>query len=182
LPPFTKNGRIGDKLIWESLINYEYQKAETLYFATEDKDFADTNDPNKLNPYLMKEWQNNCSGKIEFFNGMGGLAKKFKIKLNDLLDQRINEFLDSKSFKETHELLAHLRNLSGDIDGAKASKLLEGISKNNQIYWICDNDNVKSFIQEIWDKLEDSEKSCFRKTWEDMDSGHGLLNILKETL
>ncbi|GAP12805.1 hypothetical protein LARV_00541 [Longilinea arvoryzae] len=149
--PPGKNGSLGDALNWEALLQ-SIPNGESLYFITDDKDYASPIDSNLFNAYLTREWQDKKQSEVVYYKSLSEFFKEYfpKITLASELEKDlvIRDLANSSSFAETHTIIGKLDKYS-DFTIAQINAIIDATNSNNQVYWIIDDPDVKEFLSKI---------------------------------
>lgn len=158
--PPGKAGSLGDAINWEALLEAVDIGSE-LYFISDDKDYCSPLDHNKLDPFLLDEWQTTNESQLFFYRRLSGFFRekfpdiKFASELEkDLL---IRELADSSSFEETHVVVGKLamQSMSSDFSPAQVNDIVSAAVTNNQVYWIIGDSDVNTFLRNVIRGRED---------------------------
>ena len=155
--PPGKNDSLGDVINWELLIQSN-PVGEDLHLVTDDQDYVSKIDKGKLAEYLDYEWKEKQNSSLYFYSKLSEfLRSEFPdIRLATELEKElaINDFINSPSFKSTHRAIKKLLNFT-EFSDTETSSVIEASVKNRQIYWLREDDDVKSFLINIIDGRED---------------------------
>ncbi len=161
--PPGKKGSLGDALNWEVLLE-KVPNGENLYFISDDKDFISPIDKDSFNTFLFEEWQEKKNSNIIFYKSLSQFFRDNfpNIKLASELEKEIliKRLLNSRSFAETHEIIAKL-NKYDEFSEDQIRAIAAAYVSNNQIYWIINDTDVMEFILKIIkgneDKIDSSD-------------------------
>ncbi len=161
--PPGKDNKYGDAINWECLLD-TVPLGENLYFISADKDYRSLVSQENMNPFLIKEWEEEKQSKVYFYSTLVGFLNKHvkEIQLESETEKQklIDELYNSGSFQTTHGIIALLTKYSGWTE-QQIEKLCSALEDNNQVLWIIDDSDVNDFYHSIlstikYDELEDS--------------------------
>jgi len=146
--PPGKGGSIGDAINWEVLLN-ENLNLQDIFIISEDKDFCSPMDENEFNPFLLEEWENKNYSNVYFYRSISKFFSEnypnIKLENEREKDQLIQELFTSSTFSKTHTIFAELSKFQ-EFTEAQKEQIIDAILSNNQIYWIINDEDIKSFI------------------------------------
>lgn len=149
--PPGKNNMLGDAINWELLLK-NVPKGEDLYIISKDKDYRSCLDEKELNFYLKQEWKTTKKSDIIFYNSLSSFINKHipEAKNIDIVRQEelVNELRNSKSYKESHEIIKKLEKFKY-WNNADVIELCEIAIKNNQINDIFQDDDIWGFYNNL---------------------------------
>jgi hypothetical protein len=148
--PPGKSGSIGDAINWETLL--KKMPDGNLYLITEDKDYMSQLNEDKLAEFLLEEWVEKKKSSVFFYRKLSGFFRdKFPtIKLASELEKElaVASLVWSGSFQATHAAIARIATFSEFTDG-QINQIVDAAVSNTQISWICNDTDVKSFLQSV---------------------------------
>jgi hypothetical protein len=164
---------LGDSVIWEAMLASSF--VGDLFFVSDDGDWASPLDPTSFNSYLQDEWATAKKGAVRFYQRLSGfLSESYPdIKLSTELekDLLIARLASSRSFAETHQVIAALRGFS-DFTNAQVNAMVAAYINNDQIRAIIDDRDVRDFLMDnVIDRIPDLDPQLVPK----------LLDLLDET-
>jgi hypothetical protein len=149
--PPGKNKSYGDALNWEALLKGVNNEID-LHFVSEDKDYYSDLNNLVFNHYLAKEWSAKKNSKIFSYKRMSDFFKaKFpniKLAADYEKDILIKDLSVSTSFKQTRILLWKLSDYE-EFSEKQLTEFVMACTKNSQIRWIRNDDDIKEIISEI---------------------------------
>jgi predicted nucleic acid-binding protein len=155
--PPGKDHSLGDAVIWEALLSDVPEKAD-LHFITDDKDYCSALDESAFSGYLFDEWRRKKNSNLVFYKRISAFFKEYfpEIKLAAELekDLLIEEFTNSKSFAQTHQVVAKLSKYA-DFTPAQLNAIMSAAITNSQIAHIIDDPDVHEFLTAV---LKNDEK------------------------
>ncbi len=148
--PPGKDGSYGDAINWETLLT-KVPKDE-LFLITDDKDYiSQVNDAN-LAEFLLGEWEEKKGTKIHFYRKLSDFfSDKFpNIRLASEMekDLAISELANSGNFYTTHSAITKLSKFT-DFTDAEINGIVDAAISNRQVYWISEDGDVKTFMQNL---------------------------------
>lgn len=145
--PPGKDNKYGDAVNWECLLQ-NVPDGEDLCFISADRDYVSTLDKNTFNFFLSKEWHDKKSGNIRYYDSLNAFlrehAKEFILFAEQEKERRIDQLIHSGSFATTHFAVNELKQYT-DWSNKQIEQLCEGAIRNNQVSWILEDDDVKTF-------------------------------------
>jgi hypothetical protein len=147
--PPGKDGSLGDAVIWEALLGAVPQRAD-LHFITDDKDYCSALNEDAFSGFLSNEWQQKKKSKLVFYKRISVFFKEYfpDIKLAAELekDLLIEDFANSSSFAQTHEVVAKLSKYA-DFTPAQLNAIVSAALSNSQITLIAGDADVHEFLE-----------------------------------
>jgi hypothetical protein len=155
--PPGKSGSLGDAINWEALLE-AVPSSQDLYFVTDDRDYCSPLDESRFDPFLIREWIRNKSSQLFFYNRLSAFFKErfpqIKLASEYEKDSLIIELASSRSFAQTHAIIARLQKYA-DFTIAQINEILSASVGNRQVYWIIEDKDVMEFITGIIRGKED---------------------------
>jgi len=154
LPPRKNdnNDSMGDAINWETLKN-NINGNEDLHIISGDGDFWDSiEDQNDIAKYfLAKEWKDEKNGTLYIYASIKAFFDNKFASYNFIVDetkaQYIQNLINSTSFENTHLAIYQLSKYNPlDFTLHEVSLILKAYKDNDQILWICQDDDVKDFF------------------------------------
>lgn len=164
--PPGKPNELGDRFIWETLLQAEFLKGQDVYIITNDRDYyspfeqkdevrcegvnALKNANMQANEYLREEWRRKKQGELYVLQSIMCLLELLGAPdVQDLLLSRrrrraVIKLIDSWSFKQTHSAIEELLEYSEYTEG-ELIDMMTAYLENDQIYQICSDTDVKDF-------------------------------------
>lgn len=180
--PPGKGNNLGDAVNWEALLYY-IPEGEEIYLITNDSDFKSPIEENRLNEFLLEEWNKIKKSKIHFYTNLTTFFNEHfpNITLKNEEDiqkeQLISELFNSQSFAQTHIIINKLNKFE-DFTIDQVNSILEAYLTNTQILWIINDHDVKSFILRIIkgkeNKLDQNNLEQLYKRLEDQEGEENL--------
>ncbi|HWA32313.1 MAG TPA: PIN domain-containing protein [Candidatus Paceibacterota bacterium] len=141
-PPYGKPSKLGDALIWQSIIQYlKSFKGDkpVLILVANDKN-AWGNDT--FDPWLSREFKNITGGKVLYSKRLSDIPeltseeqeKIRKEEETNLKENAISDFVNSRSFIGAGTNADKLLKLKGKFSVADYEKILRGSISNHEIY------------------------------------------------
>jgi predicted nucleic acid-binding protein len=150
-PPGKKGA--GDAVNWELLLEYVPAYEGQFYLVTGDSDFASPLEPNKVSPFLAKEWES-AEKKSELVL-YTSLSQFFSVHFPDIqlateLEKHsaIEQLINSDSFQITHNAIAILSNYD-TFSKDEVQSIAEAALENSQVAWISEDFDVYEFYAKI---------------------------------
>ncbi|SEL66130.1 PIN domain-containing protein [Nitrosovibrio tenuis] len=149
--PPGKNGSMGDAINWLALLD-AIPEGENLYIVSEDGDYYSTLDENRPHPFLKQEWKKKKKGDLLVYRTLSAFLKEhfdgvaFSYDKNK--DALIDSLFESKSFSETHHLIAKLEQF-GYFSLKEVQRILSAAITNNQFGRIIDDSDVYDFLRRV---------------------------------
>lgn len=179
--PPGKNNSYGDAINWECLLD-NINNGEDLYLISSDKDYSSLICNDNMNEFLVKEWRNKKESKVHFYSTLVGFLNEHvqEIQLKEEIKKQeyISELINSKSFMETHGLVALLKKYSSWTK-ADIAKICCALVYNAQVKWIIRDDDIFDFYNTILSNVKyDEVGECAKKAFEiikeiDVESSEG---------
>lgn len=155
--PPGKKGSLGDAIIWEALLQ-AVPVGEDLYFITGDEDYSSPLDKGSIDPFLVEEWKEpHKSNFINYKRISQFFADEFpdiELATESEKDLLIRELASSGTFERTHQVVSRLSKYS-DFTPAQVNEILVAAITNNQVYWIGQDHDVRSFLKRMIEGRED---------------------------
>ncbi|MBP2459566.1 MULTISPECIES: PIN domain-containing protein [unclassified Rhizobium] len=149
-PPGKKKETIGDEINWETLLSV-VKDGEDLYIVSGDVDYRDDDTAN-FNTYLAAEWAERKGSSVIFYTSMSAFLKDNFPQVHLASDVAVNSLIArlsaSGSYATTHALIAKLSKTDA-FSELQAAQLVEAAELNNQVTWIINDDDVRSFYQKL---------------------------------
>lgn len=149
--PPGKNNSYGDALNWEMLLS-GIPDLENLYLVSGDGDYESDLNENKIKEFLKEEWEAK-NGEIYFYHSLADFFDdKFpNIKLASELEKEliITDLVNSPNFTATHRTIAKLSPRIQDFSEAQVAAIVSAFLENNQITWICTDQDVRGFVKDL---------------------------------
>lgn len=169
--PPGKNDSMGDAVNWTCLLA-EAPSQEKMYLISDDKDYFSVLTDKKSCQFLVDEWAERKSSQIVFHRSLSDFFReKFPdIKLASELEKEIaiNNFMNSNCFNDTDKAIRDLEKYD-EFTPSEVNQILTASINNNQIYWIKEKSNVRSFlfgIAENYQKIIDIDLwNTFQETY-----------------
>jgi hypothetical protein len=156
--PPGKNNSLGDAINWELLIEYSYKSWDDLYFISSDKDYVSNLYEDKMNEFLLKEWNDKVETKLVFYSKISSFFKdKYPtIIFNENIERQIcvSNLVQSKNFRETHNAISSL-TWYDVFTKNEVIQLFEALRSNSQISKIIDDDDVLKFYGPLYEKYKE---------------------------
>ena len=177
-PPYSKDSKLGDPLIWECLISYLKERRTErprIIFVSNDKNAWGRT---SFDPWLDGEYKKTTNGQIIFSNRLSDIPdltteeqeRIRKEEEENLKKNAISDFVSSSSFVNAGgnaQKLLRVKNLLTDAD---YRRIIEGSVSNHEIYQsfftgiplktLLEGENgyvvkqVESAPKDIWDQFE----------------------------
>ena len=182
--PPGKDKSYGDAINWETLLE-KVPNEEDIYFISSDKDYKSVLDEEKLNQYLHDEWNRNKKSKIFFHTSLAEFIrmhlKSVELKTENAKEELIGLLVNTPDFNSTHIIISKLSQFSNWTEN-QVIKLLQAADRNNQVYWIINDPDIKSFYNGLLkdrkeQMLKHPELNCIldRLGYKiDFEDGHGV--------
>lgn len=149
--PPGKDNKYGDAINWECILDI-VPNGEDLYFISADKDYRSLVSDEKMNPFLLKEWEDKKDSKVYFYSTLVGFLKEHinEIQLNAEIDKQklIDKLYESSSFASTHGIISSLKQYSGWTE-QQAERICSALVDNNQVSWIIEDPDILDFYNTI---------------------------------
>lgn len=141
-PPYTKDKKIGDLLIWESLLSYlgekKNQKPQMIFVSNDKVAWG----RNQFDPWLESEYKNITQGNIFFSNRLSDIPdltteeqeKIRKEEEENLKKNAITDFVSSQSFVSAGSNAQRLLSCKNFLNEDDYRKILMGSVSNHEIY------------------------------------------------
>ena len=164
-PPGKPNA-IGDRLIWESLLLADFLNEQDIYLVTGDEDFysplwkkenincsgvaALRSFNMRANEFLRHEWKREKKGEFYVLSSilclleMLGAPDVKSLLHSKRMYKAVRKLRHSISFQETHTAIADLQTFE-DFSESELGDLVDAYLKNDQIYRILGDTDVRSF-------------------------------------
>lgn len=154
--PPGKSDSIGDQIHWETLLDGA-EAGQNLHIVSNDRDFASKLDPEAPNSKLAEEWTEKCGGALSVYKSLGDFAKAhfgdIKLPSDVKKASAISKLVNTTNFENTHKQISRLSELFSEITTEEALIILQAIIDNNQIGWIADDEDVRSFYTKLYMKF-----------------------------
>ena len=154
-PPRKSGDLLADALHWECLLRKK--GIYCLHLVSRDPDFNSELSPGTLKRFLVDEWQS-YQGRYNEVSLHSNISTFFKSQFPNIVltketqkDILIKSLAQSGSFAETHHLIEQL-SMHDHFTYGQVRRLFEALASNNQVYWIGEDDDVKSFYLGLEDK------------------------------
>lgn len=149
--PPGKDNKYGDAINWECLLA-TVPEGEDLYLISSDKDYKSGIFEDRINPFLMAEWQEKKKSNIYFYtNLVPFLSEHFKnIELKTEQDKQnlIDRLFASPNFETTHGIVAMMRKHVGWTDN-QIERICLAATTNSQVAWILYDEDILSFYCDL---------------------------------
>jgi hypothetical protein len=173
--PPGKSGSLGDAINWETLL--EKMPHGELYLITEDKDYMSQVNEEKLAEFLLEEWAEKKGSNVLFYRRLSDFfSDKFPtIKLASEWEKElaIARLMWTGSFRATHAAIARVASFS-DFTDDQINQIVDAAVSNTQISWICNDPDVRSFLESVVhgneDIIEPAKLKAFNSLYHE-DSG-----------
>lgn len=167
--PPGKNGSLGDAINWGILLD-KIPLNEKLFLVSDDKDFYSKVNVNKPKEFLVREWKEIVNSTVFFYRRLSPFFKEHfpDIKfLSDLeKDILVGRLIQSSNFTETHFVISQLKQYD-DFGAVQVNSILEAYLANGQIRLIAEDDDVKSFLENLIkthaEKIDEGLLEFFKK-------------------
>lgn len=152
--PPGKPGSLGDGIHWISLLETD---ARLLDLVTKDGDFSSKLKSKTVDPFLKDEWEKEkgAYASVTLYTSLGDYLRAhfpdIKLSEEETKNELIDQLATSISFASTHEIIEGLQSYSFFTAG-QVSRLFGILVQNNQVGWIGEDDDVKSFFVSLKDK------------------------------
>lgn len=173
--PPGKDNKYGDAINWECLLD-KVPKGEDLYFISADKDYCSELIDGEIKEFLKIEWREAKNSEIHFYKNLVSFfnANLSDIKLETETEKQhlIEELSESKSFQQTHAIIAQLALFTGWTED-QIETLCSIAERNSQVGRILKDLDICEFYMSILSgkKLENlqegSEKRIFINLYDD---------------
>lgn len=151
--PPGKKGSLGDAINWESLLTSVPKKVK-LSIIADDADLYSPLDTNKLDEFLIHEWESKKNSTPQFYRKLSDFFRKNHPDINlateSEKDDLIEKLSSSGSFATTHSIIAALSKYNS-YSAKQAEDLANALLLNNQIRWIASDDDVRNFYKKLHD-------------------------------
>jgi predicted nucleic acid-binding protein len=155
-PPGKNKNSCGDEVNWEALIA-EIKEDGEFIIISEDNDYINCVDKNKLKDYLIDEWKEHNNNEIFFYKSLGSFFRehdiKIELKIEQEKDDLINELNNSSNFSTTHTIISQLSKYDNFSD--EQIKQLVVALQNSQVSWIIDDPDINQFYKKYLDGKSD---------------------------
>lgn len=152
--PPGKPGSLGDGVHWLSLLDSD---AHSLDLVTKDGDFSSKLNSKTVNPFLSAEWVG-AKGEyasVTLYTSLGDYLRAHFPNIQLSEEETKNELIDqlaaSSAFASSHEIIEGLQRFSF-FTAAQVSRLFGILVQNNQVGWIGEDEDIKSFFVSLKDK------------------------------
>lgn len=149
--PPGKDNKYGDAINWECLLD-KVPYHEDLYFISADKDYCSELFDGEMKDFLKSEWANAKNSKIHFYKNLVSFLNKnvsdIKLEAENRKSDLIEELRDSRSFQETHKIVAQLKLFTGWAED-QIELLCSIAEKNSQVRQILRDSDVFKFYMGI---------------------------------
>lgn len=149
--PPGKDNKYGDAINWECLLDV-VPNGHDLYFISADKDYCSSVSPDKMHPFLIKEWMQLKNSNIYFYSTLVKFLKdhvqEIQLQGENEKEKLIKELYNSTSFEQTHAIISSLNQYSEWTD-VQIEKLCWALEDNNQINWIFSDFDIFNFYKTI---------------------------------
>ena len=150
--PPGKDNSYGDAIIWESLLDTNFEDiddSDEFHFICDDKDFRSPINLDSFNSFLEDEWEKFQKIDLTFHRSLSSFFReKFpEIKLASQLEKDIltERLINSGSFASTRAILQKLVKHS-DFTPAQVNNIVQAALTNNQVYWIAEDEDISDYI------------------------------------
>ncbi len=149
--PPGKASSIGDAINWLLLLQ-AVPDGEPLHVISEDGDFYSALNEDAAHPYLEEEWQAHKGSALYVYRTLStfmkehfdGVAFSFDLAKDALID----DLSASRSFADTHHLIAKLEAFSY-FSLREIERVLAAAVENNQFGWIVTDYDVSDFLNRV---------------------------------
>jgi hypothetical protein len=166
--PPGKGSKLGDQIIWESLLFFEF--SEDLHIVSSDSDYKSILSKD-INPFLKKEWENKKQSNAFLYIGLTSFFKENfpDIKLNDLFtkEKLIKDLASARNFASAKYKLNELSKYT-EFNNNQLNNIIEAAITNNQIYWIRDDYGVGSFLVPLYNENKEIIDNDFKSLFEQL--------------
>ena len=149
--PPGKNHSLGDAINWEALLAY-VPDGEDLFFVSEDRDYQSAVDGNKMNLFLLTEWQRTKRAQVVYYQSLVSFLREHQkdINLRSEIEKEtlIEALYNSGSFAQTHGLISSLCRFEYFSD-KQLNQLLRAVVDNSQVGSIITDHDLAQFYQRI---------------------------------
>lgn len=149
--PPGKNNKYGDAINWECLINV-VPSGEDLFFISADKDYRSLLEKDKMDPFLVREWNEKKGSNIHFYTSLTEFLREHiqDIELAAEIEKQnlITQLANSCNFITTHGIIAMLRKHTGWTE-TQIEDICDAAENNSQVNWILEDNDVKEFYYSI---------------------------------
>ncbi len=168
--PPGKTGSYCDAINWESLLD-SVPDNEDLYLVTDDKDYISQIYENNLSQFLLEEWNKKKNSNIYLYRRLSDFFREkypdIKLASDFEKELAISALISSSKFSDTHLAIAKLSKFT-DFSDLQINKIIETSVTNNQIYWIKDDEDIRSFFNNLVEGKEDIIDSNILKKFSEM--------------
>ena len=176
--PPGKNNQYGDAINWECLLS-QVPEGNDLYLISADKDYKSILLENNLNPFLEYEWKKIKKTNIYFYTDLISFIntnlKDIQLEDEKTKQDLIDELAKSRSYLETHGIIAKLEKQSGWTD-SHIDKLCSCLINNGQVRRIIEDDDVFGFYDGLL-----SNYYSFAYLYEgNIEEACGIINDIKK--
>lgn len=151
-PPGKKDS-LGDQINWEILIE-NIEAGQDIHIISKDGDYRGAILDGVPNSFLSMEWKRLKGASVFIYSGLSDFAKKhfpdIKLPSDAIKSTLMQKLSGSGSFSQTHDAIAELNEISGDLSATDAIVLLNSLLENLQINWIISDDDVKDFFKQLY--------------------------------
>ncbi|MDX1949900.1 MAG: PIN domain-containing protein [Rickettsiales bacterium] len=149
--PPGKNNSLGDAINWESILSLSVY---SFTIISDDSDLYSPLNTDSLNDFLKNEWKLNKKGPLYFYRKLSDFFRKkypnINLETEQEKDRLIEKLSSSSNFAITHSIIANLSNYEG-FTQKQSEDLFQALLNNNQIKWIIEDEDVKSFYKKLYD-------------------------------
>lgn len=158
--PPGKDNKFGDAINWECLLANS-PAGEDLYFISSDKDYKSVVDDQRLNLFLMDEWNTKKNSSIHFYVNLVAFFKanvhEIELETEQKKEDLINSLQHSRNFATTHAIIAELDKLS-DWSSEQIDSICSAAMNNSQVAWIIGDDDVLNFYKKLLSSVQESSE------------------------
>lgn len=161
--PPGKDNKYGDAINWECLLA-SVPEGEDLYFISADKDYMSAITKNKMNSFLLLEWEKKKKSKIYFYTSLTDYFRENLQEMHLTLEtdkqDLIKELRASANFITTHGVIAMMKKYT-DWNETQIEEICSAAENNTQVGWILSDEDVQEFYCKLLsnidiDNLDDS--------------------------
>lgn len=149
--PPGKGNKYGDAINWECLLKFVPDK-EDLYFISADQDYLSVLNTDKMNAYLVKEWENKKQAKIFFYKNLISFLNEniseIKLQQETEKEELIKGLQNSPNFTTTHSIIKELSYYT-DWENDQIIELCTAAVNNTQVFWILYDEDVYNFYKNL---------------------------------
>lgn len=154
--PPGKGSGIGDQINWECLLE-EVPEGTELHLISLDGDYSAKGEKGRVSHFLSREWKKSKGAEITLYQGLGEFTKKhfpdIKVPSDAIKLSAIKKLTKAGTFSTTHEQIAILEGVYGDLNANDAIVLLKAMTDNSQIYGIATDTDVKAFYEKLYERF-----------------------------